>query len=132
MCFFAFNLNIAIYMYLRYSGERSAMFELVIYKTSTEKEPFNEWLSSLDKSVLGQVMSRIDRLQDGYLGKAKALKDGLFEIKFKSPAFRIYYVMIGRQVVLLLTAGDKTSQFRDIKKARDYLKDYRRRYEKKC
>ncbi len=33
------------------------MFELVIYKTSTEKEPFNDWLSSLDKSVLAQVMS---------------------------------------------------------------------------
>lgn len=107
------------------------MFELVIYKTSSKKEPFNEWLSSLDKSVLGQVMSRIDRLQDGYFGKTKALKEGLFEIKFKSPAFRIYYAMIGRQVVLLLTAGDKTSQFSDIKKARDYLNDYRRRYEKK-
>ena len=107
------------------------MFELIIYKTSTEKEPFNEWLSSLDKSVLGQVMSRIDRLQDGHLGKAKALKDGLYELKFKSPAFRIYYAMIGKQVVLLLTAGNKTSQFSDIKKARDYLQDYRRHYEKK-
>lgn len=39
--------------------------------------------------------------------------------------------MIGKQVVLLLTAGNKTSQFSDIKKARDYLQDYRRRYEKK-
>lgn len=103
------------------------MFELVIYKTSTEREPFNEWLSSLDKSVLGQVMSRIDRLQDGHFGKAKSLKDGLFELKFKAPAFRIYYTLIDKQVVLLLTAGDKTSQFSDIKKARDY----RRRYEKK-
>lgn len=107
------------------------MFELVIYKTSAEKEPFNEWLSSLDKSVLGQVMSRIDRLQGGHFGQAKALKHGLFELKFKSPAFRVYYAMIGKQVVLLLTAGDKTSQFSDIKKARDYLEDYRRRYEKK-
>ena len=107
------------------------MFELVIYKTSAEKEPFNDWLSSLDKSVLGQVMARIDRLQEGHLGKAKALKDGLWELKFNSPAFRIYYSMIGRQIVLLLTAGDKTSQYSDIKKARDYLNDYRRRYEKK-
>ncbi len=107
------------------------MLELVIYKTSTEKEPFNEWLNTLDKSVLGQVMSRIDRLQDGHFGKAKALKNGLYELKFKSPAFRIYYAMFGKQVVILLTAGNKTSQFSDIKKARNYLQDYRRRYEKK-
>lgn len=93
-------------------------FEIVIYKTVNRKEPFNDWLDSLDKSVRGRVEARIDRLEGGQFGNAKVLKDGLFELKIKSPAFRIYYSMIRKQVVLLISGGDKTFQSDDIKKLR--------------
>ncbi len=106
-------------------------FEIVIYKTVNRKEPFNDWLDSLDKSVRGRVEARIDRLEGGQFGNAKVLKDGLFELKIKSPAFRIYYSMIRKQVVLLISGGDKTFQSDDIKKAKIYLEDYRSRYERK-
>jgi putative addiction module killer protein len=108
-------------------------FEIIIYETAQGKEPFNDWLNSLDGSVLGKVQARIDRLQDGQFGNAKALKDGLFELKFKNPAFRIYYALIGKKIILLISGGDKSHQSDDIKKSKEYLSEYRRiyAYEKK-
>lgn len=51
------------------------------------------------------------------------------ELKFKNPAFRIYYATFGEQIVLLISGGAKTHQSRDIAKAKEYLADYRSRYE---
>lgn len=104
-------------------------FDIIIYETSTGFEPIYDWLDSLDNSVKGRVVARIDRLKKGQFGNAKALKDGLYELKFKGPAFRIYYAIIGKQVVLLISGGDKTLQSKDIKQAKAYLEDYRSRYE---
>jgi putative addiction module killer protein len=103
--------------------------KIYFYATKLGKEPFYDWLNSLDGSVRGKVESRIDRLEQGNFGNAKALKDGLFELKFKSPAFRIYYAEIGKEIVLLISGGDKAKQSDDIQKAKDYLADYRSRYE---
>jgi putative addiction module killer protein len=104
-------------------------FELVIYETSRGRQPFSEWLDSLDGSVRGKVEARVDRLMKGQFGNSKALKDGVFELKFKNPAFRIYYAMIKRQVVLLISGGDKSRQSDDIKEAKICFQDYRSRYE---
>lgn len=108
-----------------------ALFEVIIYETVSGKEPFNEWLDSLDGSVRGKIEARVDRLGQGQFGNAKALKDGLYELKFTNPAFRIYYSLIGKRVILLLTAGDKSKQSDDIKKAKEYLEDFKGRYENK-
>ncbi len=103
-------------------------FQTIVYQSQTGREPFSDWLDSLDRSVKGKVIARIDRLADGNFGNAKALKDGLFELKFRNPAFRIYYSLIGTQLILLLSGGDKSRQSDDIEKAKNYLTDYRRRY----
>lgn len=104
-------------------------FELLIYATASGKEPFNDWLDSLDRSLRVRVESRINRLMVmGHAGNAKALKDGLFELKWKNPPFRVYYSLVGKQIILLISAGDKSKQTDDIKKAKEYLADYRSRY----
>lgn len=104
-------------------------YEILIYETASGNEPFNDWLDSLDNSVKGKVIARVDRLKKGLFGNAKALKEGLYELKFKKPAFRIYYAIVGSQVILLVSGGDKNQQSNDIREAREYLKDYRSRYE---
>jgi putative addiction module killer protein len=43
------------------------------------------------------------------------------------PGFRIYFGREGNAVVILLCGGDKGSQNRDIERAQDYWRDYRRR-----
>lgn len=77
------------------------------------------------------MRARIERLRAGQFGLTKALKDGLFELKFQSPAFRIYYALDGRDILLLICAGDKSSQLSDIERAKEYLTEYWRRHEKK-
>ena len=47
------------------------------------------------------------------------------------PGYRVYYAMVGRQCVLLLTGGDKRKQSADIAKAIGYLKDYKLRSSKR-
>lgn len=107
-------------------------FEIVIYETPAGQGPFNEWLDSLDGSVRGKVVARVDRLEKGLVGNAKALKDGLFELKFKKPPFRIYFATVGKQLILLISGGDKSKQSDDIKKAKAYLVEYKgRNYENK-
>lgn len=109
--------------------EMKSAYEIFIYETASGNEPFNDWLDSIDNSVKGKVIARVDRLKKGLFGNAKALKDGLYELKFKNPAFRIYYAIVGKQVVLLVSGGDKNLQSKDIKQAKEYLEDYRSRYE---
>ncbi len=109
--------------------ELESAYEILIYETANGNEPFSDWLDSIDNSVKGKVIARVDRLKNGLFGNAKALKDGLYELKFKNPAFRIYYAIVGKQVVLLLSGGDKNLQSKDIKQAKEYLEDYRSRYE---
>jgi len=41
------------------------------------------------------------------------------------PGYRVYFGKIGLQVILLLCAGDKKSQYKDIAKAREYFEDYK-------
>jgi putative addiction module killer protein len=103
-------------------------FEIIIYETESGKVPFSEWLNLLDGSVLGKVTARIDRLGVGQFGNTKALKNGLFELKLKNPAFRIYFAVVGKQIILLIFGGDKSKQSDDIKKSKEYLNDYRSRY----
>ena len=116
-------------IYAKVEKEKS-VFEIVIYETLSKKEPFIEWLYSLDTSVRGRVLVRVDRLQRGLAGNAKALKSGVFELKVKHPPFRIYYAMIGKQIILLLSGGDKTKQSEDIARAKDFFSEYQRRSEK--
>lgn len=115
-------------MFLHYSGDWSQSMRVIIYVTVTGQEPFQDWLDSLDRSARGRVEARIDRLEQGNFGHAKALKDGLFELKFRSPAFRIYFAEIGKELILLITGGDKSRQPDDIERAKLYLADYRSRY----
>ena len=49
----------------------------------------------------------------------------LNELKFKfGSGYRIYYSELDDVIVLLLCAGDKKTQSKDIKLAKEYLNDY--------
>ena len=49
----------------------------------------------------------------------------LFEIKIPhGPGLRVYFGEDGDKIILLLVGGDKRSQSRDIKKAKEYWSNY--------
>ena len=92
-----------------------------VRKTAT----FAKWLDSLtDIRARARVLARIDRLIEGNPGDAKPVGEGVREMRIHyGPGYRIYYVMRGSELVILLAGGDKSSQARDIKRAISLAQD---------
>ena len=105
------------------------MIELRRYLTASGRDVFGEWLLGLrDARTMAKVVARTDRLTAGNFGDCKALRGGLFELRIDwGPGYRVYYALVGKVCVLLLCGGDKRKQSSDIRRALEYLKDYRER-----
>ena len=87
--------------------------------TVTKSATFLRWLRELrDKRARARIAIRIDRVQEGNLGDHKAVGGGISELRINvGPGYRVYYTIRDRTVVILLCAGDKSSQQQDIKRA---------------
>ena len=103
------------------------LYQIKIYRTLTGKVPFDDWMDKLsDKKALVAIEVRLDRLTLGNFGQCKSVGDGVHELKIDlGPGYRVYLSKVGGTIVLLLCAGDKGSQQKDITKAKKYLEDYR-------
>lgn len=103
--------------------------EIVQYQTRDGKVPFREWLLSLkDIKTRARIRARLDRLALGNFGDFKSTREGIFELRCHfGPGHRIYFGQEGRLLVVLLTGGDKSSQSKDMKLAKEFWEDYKRR-----
>jgi putative addiction module killer protein len=92
-------------------------------------EFIDEWLENLTTHQLKSVAKELRLLELSgnklKLPHSKALGDKLFELRERKFGYRLYYTFDHSKVVLLLYAGDKSSQKRDIKKAKEILKKNR-------
>jgi putative addiction module killer protein len=81
---------------------------------------FTAWLDGLkDNRVRGAVAERIKRLSFGLLGDFKAVGGGVIELRIDFGAgWRLYYTQRGTQIVVLLVAGSKRTQKKDIRRAK--------------
>ncbi len=89
------------------------MFELI------RSDTFQRWLDGLtDQRAYDRIIARLGRVQFGHMGDVKYF-DGLGELRIDyGPGYRIYFVQRGRTVIFLLCGGDKSSQSRDITRAK--------------
>ncbi|MCG6115120.1 MAG: type II toxin-antitoxin system RelE/ParE family toxin [Mesorhizobium sp.] len=87
-------------------------------------DEFNGWVRSLkDIRAKARIEIRIARVEMGNLGDAKFF-DGIGELRIDyGPGYRVYFTKRGNTVVFLLCGGDKSSQTKDIKKARAMAKE---------
>ncbi|MBP3848074.1 type II toxin-antitoxin system RelE/ParE family toxin [bacterium] len=100
------------------------MKEIKFYKLPNGKEPVKNWLLGLDKSLRVKVIRRIERIYDDNFGDFKQIESNLYELRFTlGKGYRIYYTIQNDVLVLLLNAGDKSRQSKDIELAKTYLKD---------
>ena len=85
-----------------------------------KSDEFLRWLSGLrDKRVQAQILVRIDRAEEGNFGDRRSVGGGVSELRVNvGQGYRIYYVIRQRRIVILLCGGDKASQQRDIRRAR--------------
>ena len=91
-------------------------------------DEFESWFAKLrDLKAKGIIGSRIDRIEAlGNLGDYKPLSDGISELRINSgPGYRIYFVKRRNTVILLLNGGDKSTQSRDIEKAKKLNESYK-------
>lgn len=88
----------------------------------TGKEPAKEWLSSLkDLTSQAKIYARIERTEAGNFGDHKSVGRGVMELRINfGPGYRVYYALDGESIILLLAAGDKSSQNKDIAMAKAY------------
>lgn len=93
-------------------------------------EGFRSWLESQTEPAKGFIVDRLTRIQEGTQGIIKPLGKGLSEIKVNyGPGYRLYCWVRGDVLVILLCGGDKSTQDRDIKKARKLLKEVKNELE---
>jgi putative addiction module killer protein len=106
-----------------------SIIEIRQYQTADGHTPFVEWLHALrDRRANQAIAARILRMQAGNRGDWKTVGAGVFELRIDvGPGYRVYCGQDGATLVLLLCAGDKRTQPKDIKHARDYWKDYQAR-----
>jgi len=63
-------------------------------------------------------------MEDGNFGDVKRVGEGLSEMRIDyGPGYRVYFMQLGRTVILLLCAGDKGTQHRDIARAKKLAKE---------
>ncbi|HXW23435.1 MAG TPA: type II toxin-antitoxin system RelE/ParE family toxin [Xanthobacteraceae bacterium] len=85
-----------------------------------QTEIFSRWLRGLaDARGRAKIAARIDRLAHGNPGDVAPVGEGVSELRIDfGPGYRVYFVARGRTVVILLCGGDKASQAKDIKTAK--------------
>lgn len=89
--------------------------------------PFEEWLDGLkDIKARAAIRARLARVRLGNFGDCKSVGDGVSELRvFFGPGYRVYFARVGKEVVVLLCGGDKSTQTKDISKAKKFWKEYR-------
>lgn len=104
-------------------------FEIFRYRTPDGREPFTEWLLSLqDRQIQARVRVRIRRVEAGLFGDSKPVGDGVIELReHLGPGHRMYFAHYGQVIVVLLCGGSKKTQAADIGMAREYWTDWKRR-----
>lgn len=100
------------------------------YLTPDGRDVLQGWLDALrDRKARIAIQRRLDRIErDGHFGDRKVIESGVSELRIDlGPGYRVYFGQEGDALVLLLVAGDKSTQARDIGKAIEYWKDYLKR-----
>jgi len=105
------------------------MNDIVHYLNATGRDLYQDWLDRLkDRTAKARITLRINRMAAGAFGDCKPVGNGVWELRIDhGPGYRVYYAKAGRQLVLLLSGGDKRQQQADIEHAIECWLDYQRR-----
>jgi putative addiction module killer protein len=88
---------------------------------------FEKWIEKLrDGNAKDRILVRLNRVADGNFGDVRPVGSGISELRIPyGPGYRIYIEQRGETVVLLLCGGDKSTQRRDIQRAKEIAQDFK-------
>ena len=80
---------------------------------------FVDWLDDLkDKRAQLRIAARLRQVEGGSLGDWQPIEGDVSELRVDfGPGYRLYFTRRGRVIIVMLNAGDKSSQKRDIRRA---------------
>src|SRR5512141_677854 len=86
---------------------------------------FADWLDGLrDIQGRARIQARIERLAAGNPGDVEPVGEGVSELRIDyGPGYRVYFKRRGRELIILLTGGDTSTQAKDIKAALRFARD---------
>lgn len=87
--------------------------------TVHQTEEFVAWLDTLqDKRAQVRIVARLRQAEAGSLGDWRPIEGEVAEMRVHyGPGYRLYFVRRSRVIVVMLNAGDKSTQKRDIRRA---------------
>lgn len=91
--------------------------------TAHQTAEFKKWLKELrDLRARAKIVSRIERLENGNPGDVAPIGENCSEMRIDyGPGYRVYFKEAGAAITILF-GGDKSSQQRDIDKAKSLAK----------
>lgn len=104
------------------------MIQIEEFIADDDVSPFRRWFDALDDQAAAWVTIAIDRLGEGNTSNAKAVGEGLSELRInRGPGYRIYFGWDGKLLVILLGGGTKRRQQADIQTALRHWRSYKAR-----
>ncbi|MBP0613665.1 type II toxin-antitoxin system RelE/ParE family toxin [Chryseobacterium sp. cx-311] len=88
-------------------------------------DEFDKWLRKLkDLKAKAKILFRIQKLEnEEHFGESKPIGEGIHELKINfSKGYRIYFKETDGKIIILLMGGDKSTQQKDIEKAKEIWK----------
>ena len=86
---------------------------------------FDKWLRKLkDLRAKAKILFRIQKIEtDEHFGDSEPVGDGIRELKINyAKGYRVYFKESAGKIIILLLGGDKSSQQKDIKRAKEIYK----------
>ncbi len=90
---------------------------------------FDKWLRKLkDSRAKAKILFRIQKIEvDEHYGDCEPVGDGIRELKINyAKGYRIYFTESKGKIIILLNGGDKSTQQKDIEKAKAILKELKK------
>lgn len=96
-----------------------------------QTETFQKWWAKLkDERARGLILSRLGRLAYGHAGDVEPIGQGISELRIHyGPGYRIYFQKREDTIIILLCAGDKGTQTKDIKTAKRLVDEWSKRHD---
>lgn len=95
---------------------------MFILEKTTE---FDKWFKKLkDIRAKARILFRIQKIEtDEHFGDFKPVGEGVLELRINyAKGYRVYFTKRDKRVIILLIGGDKSTQEKDIEKAKEILK----------
>lgn len=90
-----------------------------------QTEAYDNWFRRLrDRGARSRIIIRVKRMAAGNPGDVRSVGGGVSELRINyGPGYRVYFVVVDRELAVLLVGGDKSTQRQDIERARGLARE---------